>query len=396
MSVTTSVWTPPPADEAALTDWLRARDPVTRAPGTGGWHVFGYPEVKEVLANHGAFSNTVVRPVPDDSPMRLYRTGNLTWMDPPRHRNLRGLVSQAFTPRWAAGLEPMIRETVRTFLADMRGRTETAYVREFASPVVATVIARMLGIPDKGQQLFQEWSRNLLLLADPSAQGNGLQKVLTLTQVAEAYLHRCIARRRAAPTDDLISKLIAAEIDGERLGDDEIAGLVALLMSTGQAATITLVNAMIVLGRHPGAVAELRARPELLDSAIDEVMRYRSETTRVERKTVRDVVIGGHEIPAGQSVSVWIAAANRDPRVFEDPHAFDIERPHNPHIAFGHGIHYCLGAPLARLEIRIALRELLDSTLDFTIDPAGTRLLDPRLMFGASEATVRFTWKEEQ
>lgn len=167
-------------------------------------------------------------------------------------------------------------------------------------------------------------------------------------------------------------------------------------MSTGQAATITLVNAMIVLGRHPEAVAKLRARPELLDSAIDEVMRYRSETTRVERRTIRDVVIGGHEIPAGESVSVWIAAANRDPRVFDDPHVFDIERSANPHIAFGHGIHYCLGAPLARLEIRIALRELLDSTFDFAIDPAGTRLLDPRLMFGASEATVRFIWKEKQ
>ncbi len=396
MSVTTSVWTPPPADEAELTEWLRARDPVTRAPGAGGWHVFGYPEAKEVLANHGAFSNVVVRPVPEDSPMRLYRTGNLTWMDPPRHRNLRGLVSQAFTPRWVAGLEPMVRETVETFLAGLRGRDEVAYVREFASPVVATVIARMLGIPDKGQQLFQEWSRSLLALADPSAEGNGLQKVLSLTQIAEAYLHQFIAKRRAHPTDDLTSKLIAAEIDDESLGDDETAGLIALLMSTGQAATITLVNAMIVLGRHPEAVAKLRARPELLDSAIDEVMRYRSETTRVERRTIRDVVIGGHEIPAGESVSVWIAAANRDPRVFDDPHVFDIERSANPHIAFGHGIHYCLGAPLARLEIRIALRELLDSTFDFAIDPAGTRLLDPRLMFGASEATVRFIWKEKQ
>ncbi|WP_190620438.1 cytochrome P450 [Streptomyces venezuelae] len=394
--MTTSVWTPPPADEAELTDWLRAREPVTRAPGTGGWHVFGYTEVKEVLANHGAFSNAVVRPVPDDSPMRLYRTGNLTWMDPPRHRNLRGLVSQAFTPRWVSGLEPMVRETVGSFIDGLHGRDEVDFVREFASPVVATVIARMLGIPTKGQQLFQEWSRSLMTLADPSAEGNGLQKVLTLTQLAEAYLHRFIAQRRAAPTDDLTSKLIAAEIDGDRLGDDETAGLIALLMSTGQAATITLVNAMIVLGRHPDAVAELRARPELLDAAIDEVMRYRSETTRVERKTVRDVVIGGQLIPAGESVSVWIAAANRDPRVFEDPHVFDIERPHNPHIAFGHGIHYCLGAPLARLEIRIALRELLDSTLDFTIDPARTRLLDPRLMFGASEATVGFTWKEKQ
>ncbi|MFD4857906.1 cytochrome P450 [Streptomyces atratus] len=394
--MTTSVWTPPPADETALADWLRARDPIERAPGGGGWHVFGYREVKEVLANHGAFSNAVVRPVPDDSPMRLYREGNLTWMDPPRHRQLRALVSQVFTPRYVAGLEPMIHETVETFLTGIRRNAEVSFVREFASPVVATVIARMVGIPGNGLRLFQEWSQALLALADPGAEQNGLQTVLTKTQIAEAFLHRFIAKRRAAPADDLTSGLIAAEVDGERLGDDEIAGLVALLMSTGQAATLTLVNAIIVLARHPQSLAMLQTRPELLNSAIDEVMRYRSETTRVERKTTRDVVVGGHEIPAGQTVSVWIAAANRDPRVFDGPDVFDIERSTNPHIAFGHGIHYCLGAPLARVEIRIALRRLLDSTVDFAVDPAGTRLLDPRLMFGASEAAVRFDWKEEQ
>ncbi|MEV7275416.1 cytochrome P450 [Streptomyces sp. NPDC093111] len=394
MSVTTSVWTPPPADEAALADWLRAREPVEQAPGGGGWHVFGHQEVKDVLADHGAFSNAVVRPVSDDSPMRLYRKGNLTWMDPPRHRNLRALVSQAFTPRYVAELEPMVHETVDTILDGLRGREEVSFVREFASPVVATVIARMLGIPGNGLRLFQEWSQALLALADPGAEQNGLQTVLTKTQIAEAFLHRFVARRRAAPADDLTSALIAAEVDGERLGDEEIAGLIALLMSTGQAATLTLVNSMIVLARHPEAQALLRTRPDLLHRTIDEVMRYRSETTRVDRKTTRAVVVGGHEIPAGQTVSVWIAAANRDPRVFDRPAVFDIERTPNPHIAFGHGIHYCLGAPLARVEIRIALAKLLDATTGFTIDPAGTRLLDPRLMFGASEAAVRFDWKE--
>lgn len=392
--MTTSEWTPPPADEVALADWLRARRPVERAPGTGGWHVFGYPEVREVLANHGAFSSAVVAPVPDDSPMRLYGTGNLTWMDQPRHRQLRALVGQVFTPRYVAELEPMVHKTVDTFLAGIRGRDEVPFVREFASPVVATVIARMLGIPDQGLRLFQEWSQALLSLADPGVEKNGLQTVLTRTQLAEAFLHRFIARRRAAPADDLTSGLIAAEVDGERLGDDETAGLIALLMSTGQAATLTLVNSVIVLARHPESQARLRARPELLNPAIDEVMRYRSETTRVDRRTTRAVVVGGHEIPAGQTVSVWIAAANRDPRVFDRPDVFDIERSPNPHIAFGHGIHYCLGAALARLEVPFALRRLLDSTVDFTVDPAGTRLLDPRLMFGASEAVVRFEWKE--
>lgn len=394
--MSTTVWTPPPTDEQALTAWLRDRcapDPVHRDLD-GGWHVFGYHEIKQVLADHAAYSNEVVRPLPEDSPMTLYRTGNLSWMDPPRHRQLRGLVSQVFTARYVAGLEPMIRETVETFLGRIRGRAEVSYVDEFASPVVATVIARMLGIPDKGHRLFREWSGDLLTLADPAAERNGLQKVLTNTQIAEAYLHQFIGRRRERPADDLTSGLIAAEVDGERLGDAEIAGLVALLMSTGQAATLTLVNAVIVLDEHRDALAALRERPGLLDSAIEEIMRFRSQTTRVARKTTRDVVLAGHEIPAGQTIAVWFAAANRDQRVFTDPDTFDIERTPNPHIALGHGIHFCLGAPLARVELRIALRRLLETTTDFTVDRAGTQLLDPRLMFGAKEAAVRFRWTE--
>ncbi|MGH3761743.1 cytochrome P450 [Actinophytocola sp.] len=394
--MTTTVWTPPPADERALTAWLRERcehDPVQRDPD-GGWHVFGYQEVKEVLADHGSFSNAVVRPLPADSPMKLYRAGNLSWMDPPRHRQLRALVNQVFTARYVAGLEPMIRETVETFLGQIRGRPEVSYVEGFASPVVATVIARMLGIPGKGHRLFRQWSADLLALADPSVEQNGLQKVLTNTQLAEAYLHQFIGRRREHPADDLTSGLIASQVEGERLGDVEIAGLIALLMSTGQAATLTLVNAIIVLDAHRDALVALRARPELLEPAIEEIMRYRSQTTRVARKTTRDVVVAGHEIPAGRSVTVWFAAANRDPRVFAHPDTFDIERTPNPHIALGHGIHFCLGAPLARMELRIALRRLLETTVDFAVDRAGTRLLDPRLMFGASEAAVRFHWTD--
>jgi cytochrome P450 len=392
--VTTTVWTPPPAGERELTAWLRdrcAEDPVQREPG-GGWHVFGYREAKEVLSDYASFSNAVVRPVPDDSPMRLYRNGNLTWMDPPRHRQLRALVTQVFSARYVAGLEPMIRETVETFLGGIRNQAEVSYVEDFASPVVATVIARMVGIPDKGHRLFRQWSTDLLTLADPGVEQNGLQKVLTNTQIAEAYLHQFIGRRREKPADDLTSGLIAAEVDGERLGDDEIAGLVALLMSTGQAATMTLANAVLVFDEHRDALETLRARPELLESAIEEVMRYRNQTTRVGRKTTKDVVVAGHEIPAGAQVAVWYAAANHDPRVFTDPGTFDIERSPNPHLALGHGIHFCLGAPLARLELRIALRRLLDTTTGFSVDRAATRLLDPRLMFGASEATVRFDW----
>lgn len=389
-------WVSPPTDEDGVLSWLRHmrdRDPVQREPG-GGWHIFGYDEVRAVLSNHGAFSSAVVGPLPEDSAMRLYRNGNLTWMDPPRHRQLRGLVSRVFTPRYIADLEPMITATVDEFLTRIRGKDTVAFVDEYASPITSTVIARMMGVTEGGNRLFRQWSRDLMALADPATPKNGLRKVFTNTQVVSAYLHDQIRRRRADPGDDLLTALVMSEVDGERLGDDDIAGLVALLLATGQAATLTQVNAVICLDRHRDAMARLRSDPALLGDAIEEVMRYRNQTMRLDRKTVEDVVVGGHEIPAGQPVAVWLAAANFDGKAFPDPERFDIGRSPNPHLGLGHGIHYCLGTSLARLEIRIALERLLRHTEDFSVDYAESRLLDPRLMFGAHEIALRPRWRD--
>ena len=389
-------WTSPPADEEELVAWLHARcdqDPVQPDPGNGGWHIFGYQEAADVLSDYAAFSNSVMAELPANSAFKLFRAGNLSWMDPPRHRQLRALVSRFFTPRYVAGLEPIVVSTVEEYLTKIRSAAAVEYVSEFASPIISTVIARMVGIPPRGQELFRTWSRDLLSLIDPSTTSNRLPTVAANTRMIDVYLHEYVRRRRLAPRDDFASGLIAAEVDGERLADDEIVGMIAFLLSTGQAATLTLANAVICLDQHRAAAARLRGDPGLLGGAIEEVMRYRNQTTRVARRAVRAVAVGGHVIPAGQEVSVWLAGANRDRRKFERPDSFEVDRPAGTHLALGYGIHHCLGASLARLEIAVALRRLLAETRDFSVDYARSRLLDPRLIFGANELSLEIDWK---
>jgi 2,3-diaminopropionate biosynthesis protein SbnA len=399
-SVATPVtdWTSPPAEEAEFLAWLderRERAPVQCSPKQDGWHVFGYAESMAVLADHAAFSSEPPNTLPPESAFQLFRSGNLSWMDPPRHRQLRALVGRVFTPRYVAGLARMVEATVEEYLSAVRGRPRFEYVNDYASPVVATVVARMVGIPPKGQELFRQWSADLLALIDPRSASNVLGRVAGRARLISAYLHEYLGRRRNDPKDDLASALTRAEVDGERLSDDEVVGLIALLLSTGQAATLTLVNAMIVLDQHPEAMARLRGDISLLGPAIEEVMRFRNQTTRVARQTVKEATVGGHTIPAGQPVTVWLAAANRDRSVFEQPDLFRLDRAPNPHLALGHGIHYCLGAALARQEIDVAMRRILEQTSHLSVDYEASRLLDPRLIFGASELTITAQWTGE-
>jgi cytochrome P450 len=192
-----------------------------------------------------------------------------------------------------------------------------------------------------------------------------------------AYFLDYIRSRRARPGNDLTSKLVQAEVDGERLADEEIVGFVGLLLIAGHiTTTATLGNSVVSFQDNPDAVAEVRADPRLLPAAIEEVLRVRTPFPRLGRITRVDTEVGGVRIPAGQIVLPWLTAANRDERVFTEPHRFDIHRKPNPHVTFGHGIHFCLGAPLARLEARVALRLLLERYRD--IEVAGDEQVEHR------------------
>jgi cytochrome P450 len=345
------------------------------------WHVLGHPEASAVLSDPAVFSSdlTSLRPRQDD--FELFQRGNFVNMDPPQHRKLRTLVSQAFTPRVVAELEPRIAEVTTGLLDQADDRFDLIDVLAYPLPVM--VIAELLGIPTSDRTLFRTWAD--VLLGQEIDPDQALREVSqqTVTAVApvmremNAYFLDHIRSRRASPGDDLTSQLAQAEVDGERLADEEIVGFVGLLLIAGHiTTTATLGNSVVSFQHNPDAVAEVRADPGLLPAAIEEVLRTRTPFPRLARITTVDAEVGGRHIPAEQVVIPWLTAANRDERVFAEPFRFDIHRKPNPHLTFGHGIHFCLGAPLARLEARVALRLLLERYRD--VEVAGDEPVEHR------------------
>jgi cytochrome P450 len=339
------------------------------------WHVLGHPEAVAVLSDPAAFSSDLTALQPQQDDLALFQRGNLVRMDPPRHRALRTLVSQAFTPRVVADLEPRIAE-LTTQLLDEAG-TRFDLVDALAYPLPVIVIAELLGIPPSDRPLFRRWADVLIGQdVDPDqglveAGAQAVTAVAPTVREMNAYFLEHIGSRRDRPGGDLTSRLVQAQVDGERLADEEIVGFVGLLLIAGHVTTTaTLGNTVVAFSEAPDAAAEVRADPALLPGAIEEVLRVRTPFPRLARITTADAEVGGVRIPAGQVVLPWLAAANRDGRVFAEPHRFDVHRRPNPHLTFGHGVHFCLGAPLARLEARVALRLLLERYRDVEV-PAG-------------------------
>ncbi|SDE01513.1 cytochrome P450 [Actinokineospora iranica] len=355
----------------ALLTWLARRpNPVSYDAHAKAWHVTGYAEVMAVLMDPETFSSDFSGLVPPAPGRDRFMTGNFVGMDDPEHRKLRKLVSQAFTPRMVAGLEPRIREISAGLLADLGKRETFDLVSDFAYPLPVIVIAEMLGIPIADRDRFRAWADTLLDVEAPESLDD-LGEVLdgqepVFHEMADYLLER-IAEKRANPGDDLISKLCVVEVDGESLTDEEMVGFVALLLLAGHITTTALLgNTFLCLAENPAAAAALRADRSLVPAAVEEVLRVRSPFTRVARVTTREVEFAGQTIPAGVFVLPWLMAANRDPRVFADPDRFDIRRE-GKQLAFGHGVHVCIGAPLARLEARVAVPLLLDHFADIEV-----------------------------
>ena len=345
------------------------------------WQVLGYPETSAVLSDPAVFSSDLTALQPDQDDLALFQRGNFVRMDPPQHRKLRTLVSQAFTPKVVAGLEPRIAELTSQLLDQVGERFDLIDALAYPLPVV--VIAELLGVPTSDRALFHTWADVLLSQEiDPDqalieAGGRAIAAVAPTMREMNAYFLDHIRSRRAHPGSDLTSKLVQAEVDGEQLADEEIVGFVGLLLIAGHiTTTATLGNSMVSFQDNPDTAAQVRADLTLLPAAIEEVLRMRTPFPRLGRITKVDTEVGGVHIPAGQIVLPWLAAANRDERVFAYPDRFDIHRRPNPHLTFGHGIHFCLGAPLARLEARVALRLLLQRYRD--IEVAGDEQVEHR------------------
>ncbi|GAB1640039.1 cytochrome P450 [Krasilnikovia sp. MM14-A1259] len=385
------------ADLLAWLEQLRDSGQVVHDDKQQCWHVLGHPEVREVLAEPGTFSSDLSNLMPPQEDFAVFAQGNFVRMDPPRHRKLRGLVSQAFTPRVVAALEPRIAEVTTGLLDATDGATRVDLIEQLAYPLPVIVIAELLGIPTSDRPVFRRWADALFDRADvdpeQSLQDARSQAMATAGPVMRdmnTYLLGHIRARRHHLGTDLTSELIQAEVDGERLDDGEIIGFVGLLLIAGHiTTTATLGNAILSFDECPDAAAAVRADPGLLPGAIEEVLRYRTPFPRLVRLTTRDVRVGDVEIPAGAVVQPWLAAANRDARVFARPDRFDIHRARNPHLAFGQGIHFCIGAPLARLEARVALSIMLQRYRDITVAPdEPVEVRNPWLMVSVNRLPV--------
>jgi cytochrome P450 len=359
-------------------DQLRSTSPVFQDPRSDLWMIFDYDGVKHALSDPETFSSRAAPP----------GGGPLDWLiffDPPRHTKLRNIISRAFTPRAIANLEPRIREFTSDLLDRTVERGEMDLAADFAVPLPMMVIAEMLGIPAADRPRFRKWGDAVLGLSETVA-GSPEKAALVVREFAmanaeaSAYLTDKLAERRTTPKDDLLTRLVEAEVDGERLTGEEILAFFMLLLLAGTETTTNLLNnAILCFIDNPDELARLRSSPELMLSAIEEVLRYRSPLQFMFRQTRREVVMHGKTIPPGKLVLVGLGSANHDPRQFPDPARFDVAREPNPHLAFGHGIHFCLGAPLARLEARVALPAILERVHDFR--HAGDGRWEPRQAF---------------
>ncbi|MEW2546593.1 cytochrome P450 [Streptomyces sp. NPDC047002] len=344
---------------------LRAAGPVRHDDEQNVWQVTGHEAVSAVLADPATYSSDLSSLAPTQPDFETFTRGNFVAMDPPGHRTLRALVSQAFTPRVVQGLQPRIEAVCARLLDAVDDRDRFDLVEALAYPLPIIVIAELLGIPAAEHRRFQEWASVLFggeqlgEAPDMADLERALEAIAPTVREMNGYMLDHIRRRRADPGDDLTSRLIAADVDGARLADQEMVGFVALLLVAGHITTTALLgNAVVTLDRNPGTDAALRADPDRIPGAVEEVLRWLPPFPELGRRITRPVVLGGRELAADTMVMVHLGAANRDPARFERPDTFVADRSPNPHLTFGHGIHFCFGAPLARLEARIALRAL--------------------------------------
>ena len=375
---------------------LRAAGPVHRVLDPDGeevWLVVGYEACRVAftdprLSRDWRKSGNMRQIVNTDQEQPAL--AHMLMSDPPDHTRMRRLVAKEFTPRRIDALAPRVQEIadelVDAMLAGEERRADL--VASFAFPLPMTVICELLGVPALDRDAFRAWSNEMVARTSPEAEAEAYEGVST-------YLAELVAAKRAQPGQDLLSAMIhTVDEGGDRLSPDELIGMSVLLLIAGHETTVNLIgNGMRALFAHPDQLAALRADWGLLDGAVEEMLRYDGPVeTCTDRLALEDVEMGGVTIPAGSTVLITMADADRDPERFQRGDRFDIRRDARGHIAFGHGLHYCLGAPLARLEGRIAIRTLLERCPDLAMDADETDLpwMPGLLIRGARKVPVRW------
>ena len=410
------------ADPYPAYAWLRDHAPVHRTTlpsGVEAWLVTRYADARQALADSRLSKNPVHHSKRAQRSGRVGIPGergadlmtHLLNIDPPDHTRLRRLVSKAFTPRRVASFEPRVQQLTDGLIDGFAGRGEADLIHEFAFPLPIYAICELLGVPREDQDDFRDWAGMMIrhpvgTPADPRRRGGPRGGVARAVKRMRTYLAELIHRKRAEltaepkPDEDLISGLIRASDQGENLTENEVAAMAFILLFAGFETTVNLIgNGICALLRNPHRLAQLqeslrRGETALLAGAVEELLRYDGPVELATwRFATAPLTLGGSEIPVGDPVLVVLAAADRDPERFDGPDILDLARRDNPHLGFGHGIHYCLGAPLARLETRSALATLLTRLPDlrFAVAPDDLRWRGGLIMRGLRELPVSFT-----
>jgi cytochrome P450 len=336
---------------------LRATSPVHWNDVTNFWALLKYEDIRFVSSNPALFSSTKGITIPDPAMPNPVQEGSLIFTDPPRHRQLRKLINSGFTRRQVANLEPKIREIVRGILDRVEPDSIHEFAEEIAAPLPTRIIAELLGAPPDDWEQFRAWSDATTGTADPEIE---LDTFVAIGQLYE-YFQKLIAARRAEARDDMLSILVGAEIDGDRLSHEDLLNFAFLLLVAGNETTRNLIAlGTLALIAHPDQRRLLVDDPTLIPGAVEEMLRWNSPVVHMARTATTDVEIRGQLIAEGETVVMLYGSANRDEDVFGcDSEEFKVTRHPNPHIAFGCGEHSCLGAQLARLEARVLFDELL-------------------------------------
>jgi cholest-4-en-3-one 26-monooxygenase len=378
-------------------DVLRREAPVWFHPGTdeveGFWCIVKYADLVDLSRDYGHASSELGGITLHDASaedLELQRQMMLM-MDPPKHTKLRLLVNKGFTPRMIGRLEEHIGEVTKSIVDEVAGRGECDFVVEIAAQLPLRVIVEMMGVPDEDRPKIFEWTNRLIGSEDPEYNVSRDEAIGAATEMF-MYSTELAAAKRANPAEDIISTLLQAEVDGNRLTDTEFNLFFQLLSVAGNETTRNLIsNGMQFLFDHPDQWAKLIADRSLLPGAIDEMLRYASPVMYMRRTAPEDFELRGQTIRAGDKIALWYISANRDEDVFDDPNRFDITRSPNEYVAFGGGgPHFCLGANLAKLEIRVMFEEILDRLPD--IELAGDiQRLRSNFINGIKHMPVRFT-----
>jgi cytochrome P450 PksS len=389
------------ADPFPVLASLRASQPVCRTAlpdKTPVWLITRYEDVATLFKDdrfvkdkRKAMTAEQLRKMPWVPPMFRPLERNMLDLDPPDHTRLRTLVHKAFTPGLVARMRDRIQALADELLAQITPKGECDLIADYALPLPMIIITEILGVPTRDRNKFHKWSKAVVSLSSP----HPTLRVIPNVWMFLRYLRRFFEMRRRDPRDDLTTALITAEEAGDKLSRDELLAMVFLLLIAGHETTINLIgNGMLALLEHPEAMNRLRQDPLLIKSAVEELLRYTSPVLMsTERYAREDVTLHGVTIPRGEMTLGVIGSANRDEAVFPDPDELDITREPNRHLAFGQGIHFCLGAPLARLEGEIAINTLLRRTsgLRLSVAPESLRWRPSMMLRGLESLPISFS-----